>query len=109
MADNRSLVWDDDHRGKPPQDKKPAAKAPATDGFVRVRRETGGRGGKTVTTVSDLGMAPPQLEELARELKRSLGTGGAVDKFTIVIQGDVRDRLEALLTAKGYKVKRAGG
>lgn len=109
MPNDRSLVWDDDHRGKPPQQQKPAAKAPPSDGFVRVRRETGGRGGKTVTTISDLGMAPPQLEELARELKRSLGTGGAVEQLTIVIQGDVRDRVEALLTAKGYKVKRAGG
>lgn len=103
------VVWDDDYRGRPPAPRNSGPKRPPNDGWVRIRRETGGRGGKTVTTIFGLDMAPPQIEELARELKKKLGVGGAVDGFTVVIQGDHRDKIEAFLVAKGMKVKRAGG
>ena len=103
------VVWDDDFRGRPPAPRSKGPKAPPNDGFVRIRRETGGRGGKTVTTIAGLVGAPAQIEELARELKKKLGVGGAVDGFVVVIQGDHRDKIEAWLTAKGMKVKRAGG
>jgi len=103
------LVWDDDHRGPPPQPASRTPRVPAGDGVVRIRRQVAGRGGKTVTTIDGLGLAPPQLDALARELKQKLGCGGAVDGFVIVLQGDRRERAEALLQAKGYVVKRAGG
>jgi translation initiation factor 1 len=108
------MVWDDDRGGSQPHARrrdgqKAAPKRPPVDEFVRIRRETGGRGGKTVTTIFGLDMAPPQIEELARELKKKLGVGGAVDGFTVVIQGDHRDRIEAWLVERGMKVKRAGG
>ncbi|MFO1054660.1 MAG: hypothetical protein U1F36_20750 [Planctomycetota bacterium] len=108
MASHR-IVWDDDFRGRPPQPRRPDRAPPPGDGFVRIRRETGGRGGKTVTTIQGLAMAPAQMEELARELKKKLGVGGAVDGLIVVIQGDHRDRIEAWLVEKGMKVKRAGG
>jgi translation initiation factor 1 len=79
------------------------------DGIVRVRREVKGRGGKTVTTISGLGLATDALRELAGELKRRCGTGGAVKDGVIEIQGDHRDALVALLEARGHTVKRAGG
>ena len=106
---NSRLVWDDDHRGPPP--KAPASKSqpPPSDGVVRIQRRVGGRGGKTVTTIDGLGLAPPQLDPLARELKKKFGCGGAVEGFTIVLQGDLREQVETVLTAKGYTVKRAGG
>ena len=106
---SRHVVWDDDFRGRPPGPKRTGPKPPPNDGFVRIRRETGGRGGKTVTTIQGLDMAPAQIEELARELKKKLGVGGAVDGFVVVIQGDHRDKVEAYLVQKGMKVKRAGG
>jgi translation initiation factor 1 len=105
----RRIVWDDDHRGRPPP-RRPASARPAPgDGVVRIRRETGGRGGRTITRVVGLGLSVAELEALARDWKRSLGVGGAIDGFDIVIQGDCRDRLEALLAARGRTVKRAGG
>ncbi len=54
-------------------------------------------------------MAPPQLEDLARELKKRLGCGGAVEGLVVVLQGDRREQIEVFLGAKGYVVKRAGG
>ena len=87
---------------------KHATSAPA-DGFVRVRREKKGRGGKTVTTVSGVAMGNKELKALASELKRKCGSGGSVSDEVIEIQGDHVDRVMAELVAKGLKVKRSGG
>jgi translation initiation factor 1 len=76
---------------------------------VRIRRETQGRGGKTVTTISGLGLASDALRDLASDLKRRCGTGGAVKDWVIEIQGDHREAIVAELEQRGYKVKLAGG
>lgn len=83
--------------------------APAGDGVVRVRRETKGRGGKTVTTVSGVPLAGDALRELASELKRRCGTGGTVKDGIIEIQGDHRETVAAELSRRGFTAKRAGG
>jgi translation initiation factor 1 len=87
--------------------KKPSA--PRGDGIVRVRRETGGRGGKTITGIYGVALAEAKLKDLAGELKRLCGTGGTVKDGTIEIQGDHRDKIVAALEQRGYTVKRAGG
>lgn len=79
------------------------------DGIVRVGRQTKGRRGKGVTTVSGVPLARAELEELARRLKRACGSGGTVRDGVIEIQGDHRDRLVSLLAERGWTVKRAGG
>ena len=73
---------------------------------VRVGRETKGRRGKGVTTISDVPLDEAGLSELAARLKQSCGTGGTVRDGRIEIQGDQRDRLAAELEALGYRVKR---
>jgi translation initiation factor 1 len=90
-----------------PSSTKPGA--PRGDGIVRVRRETGGRGGKTVTAVYGVALAEAKLKDLAGELKRLCGTGGTVKDGTIEIQGDHRERIVAALEKRGYTVKLAGG
>ena len=47
----------------------------AGDGIARIRRETGGRGGKTVTTVTGLALDEPALVALSKRLKAACGTG----------------------------------
>ena len=84
-------------------------KPEAGDGIVRVRRESKGRRGKTVTTASGVALDAEALSALAGELKRRCGTGGAVKDGVIEIQGDHRDTIVAELEARGYRVKRAGG
>lgn len=79
------------------------------DGIVRIRREVKGHAGKTVTTVTGLALSEAGLKALATELKRQCGTGGTVKDGIILIQGDHRNTLLALLEKKGYKVKLAGG
>ena len=76
---------------------------------VRVGRETKGRRGKGVTTVSDVPLDEAGLLDLAAKLKQRCGTGGTVKDGRIEIQGDQRDRLVAELETLGYTVKRVGG
>ena len=74
-----------------------------------MRRETQGRGGKTVTTVSGVGLASDELLALAGDLKRRCGTGGSVKDYVIEIQGDHREAVVAELEKRGFAVKLAGG
>jgi translation initiation factor 1 len=80
---------------------KPAEKQGPARAVVRLERK--GRGGKEVTVVEKLGLAPAELEAWAKALKQALGTGGAVDGEAIVLQGDVRPRLEAILRERGVR------
>ncbi|MGD9946936.1 MAG: translation initiation factor Sui1 [Desulfobulbus sp.] len=79
------------------------------DGIVRVGRQTKGRKGSGVTTVSGLALTPEQLRKLAGQLKKQCGAGGAIKEGVIEIQGEHRDTLVNALEKLGYTVKRAGG
>jgi translation initiation factor 1 len=68
-----------------------------------VRLERKQRRGKEVTVVDKLALAPRELEKWCRELKQALGCGGVVEGDMIVLQGDLRQRLPALLTARGVR------
>jgi translation initiation factor 1 len=86
-----------------------AAGNPAGDGVARVRRESKGRGGKTVTTISGLAVPADQLRELAGALKRRCGTGGTLKAGVIEIQGEHVASLLEELSKRGYTAKRSGG
>jgi translation initiation factor 1 len=85
---------------------RPAASG---DGIVRIRRESKGRGGKTVTMIEGIPLPQDQLKSLARELKKRCGVGGSTHGEVIEIQGDVRDVVKGELERRGYQVKLAGG
>jgi translation initiation factor 1 len=78
-----------------------------SDGVVRIFREKGGRGGKTMTVVR--GLAAADLNAVASDLKRHCGAGGAVKDGTVEIQGDHREKIASRLQSKGYRVLLAGG
>lgn len=72
---------------------------------VKLRIEKKGRGGKIVTVLYGLPENPDFLEGLAKDLKKSLGTGGSVVGATIELQGEWRERLHVLLPSKNLSVK----
>lgn len=97
---------------KMPTGKPPApSKGPVLpdDGVIRLFREKGGRGGKTVTVIRGLPNNPRELEARAQELKRLCGAGGNLKDGVIEIQGDHREKISEKLTSLGYRVKLAGG
>jgi translation initiation factor 1 len=87
--------------------KRPAPSA--GDGIVRLRRETKGRGGKTVIVITGLPGDEASLQKIAGELKRRCGAGGTCKDGVIEIQGDHLETLMAELSNRGFIVKRAGG
>jgi translation initiation factor 1 len=79
------------------------------DGWVRLWRVKGGRGGKTATVITGVAGSADDLDALAVELRRAVGAGGAVRDGAIEIQGDHRERLQQRLVTLGFHVKLAGG
>jgi translation initiation factor 1 len=79
------------------------------DGNVKVRRETKGRGGKTVTTVTGLPLTKADLATLLKDLKRVCGTGGTEKDGVLEIQGDHCEAVMGELSKRGIRSKRAGG
>lgn len=83
----------------------PAATSQDARGPARavVRYQRAGRRGKEATLVEKLGLDPAALEAWCRALKQALGCGGTVEGDALVLQGDQRARLPALLTARGVR------
>jgi translation initiation factor 1 len=81
----------------------------ASDGYAKVRRETKGRKGKGVVTITGLGIDLKALKELAKKLKKTCGSGGSVVGDVIEVQGDKREQIKQVLESNGYKVKFIGG
>lgn len=79
------------------------------DGIARVRRESKGRGGKTVTTISGVPLELEALSSLASALKKRCGCGGALKDGVIEIQGDHVELLLSELAARGFRAKKSGG
>ena len=79
-------------------------------GRVDIRRETGNRGGKTVTVIDGfVGIGLPEKESLAKKMRNACGCGGTVKDGAIEIQGDQREKIAAILTEAGFRPVFAGG
>jgi translation initiation factor 1 len=85
------------------------ASVPQGDGTARVGRSSKGRGGKTVTEVRGLALAPDALADLGKRLRTACGAGGTVKDGVLEVQGDNVERVMVWLQQQGHKVKRVGG
>jgi translation initiation factor 1 len=75
-------------------------------GRVILRKETAHRGGKAVIVIYDF---PPtvtqsELEDLAKHLRQSIGTGGTVRDRTVEIQGEHAPKIRSILEKAGWCV-----
>lgn len=79
-------------------------------GRVDIKRETGNRGGKTVTVVSGfVGIGLSEKEQLAKKMRAACGCGGTVKDGQIEIQGDQRETVARILSEAGFRPVFAGG
>lgn len=72
--------------------------------IVRIDRRQ--RAGKQVTLVEGFVGTAADLAALAKTLKTKCGVGGTAKDGEITIQGDLRDKVPALLQSMGYNAKR---
>jgi len=72
--------------------------------IVRIDRRQ--RAGKQVTLVEGFIGTSDDLSALAKTLKTRCGVGGTAKDGEITIQGDLRDKVTALLISLGYNAKR---
>lgn len=98
-------------RDRLPQAPDPPEPPPRTSSASRgktypravVRLERTGRGGKEVTVVEHLDIPAADRDKWLKSLKSALGCGGVVEGESLVLQGDHRKRLPAILTSRGVK------
>lgn len=72
--------------------------------IVRIDRRR--RASKQVTLIEGFKGSGDDLAALAKTLKVKCGVGGSAKDGEITIQGDLRDKVTALLTSMGYGAKR---
>jgi len=69
---------------------------------LRIRLDTRMRAGKCVTMVEGFTGTSTDLEALGKKMKAFCGTGGTVKDGSILIQGDLQDKLLLWLAKNGY-------
>ncbi|MDQ6472876.1 translation initiation factor [Flavobacterium sp. LHD-80] len=67
------------------------------------------RKGKATTIIEGYEGSDEDFKVLAKEIKTKLSVGGTFKDASIIIQGDYRDKIMAILKEKGFKTKRVGG
>lgn len=73
---------------------------------LHVSVEKKGRNGKIATIIDGLSVLEyDAVEELAKYIKKKLGTGGSCRGDEILIQGNVREKVVELLKEKGFLVR----
>lgn len=69
---------------------------------LKVQLDTRHRAGKVVTLITGFAGRTDDLELLGKKLKASCGTGGSTKEGQVIIQGDYKVKIIALLKSWGY-------
>lgn len=99
---------DPDHKYEYEQEEAAETLPPAKQ-RLRVWIDRKQRKGKEVTLITDFVGTDDDLKALGKVLKTKCGVGGSAKDGEIIIQGNHRDKVLAILETLGYSAKKAGG
>ncbi|MEE0978297.1 MAG: translation initiation factor [Muribaculaceae bacterium] len=86
-------------------EESPAEEIKGKSATLNIFFEKKGRGGKQATIITGFQCGDDELKTIAATIKQKLGTGGSARGGEILIQGDRRKELPALLQGMGFKTK----
>ncbi len=89
----------------PPSDNQTTKQPSKQKEALHVLIEKKGRGGKTATIIEGFEIPDDEIDEIARTLRKKLGTGGSARGGEILIQGDRKADAVRMLKEMGFKVK----
>lgn len=77
-------------------------------GPIKIRRETKGRGGKTVTVIFDMPFTKSEAKKVMKDLQALVACGASLGEGTIELQGDAKEKAIVYFSKKGLKAIQAG-
>lgn len=109
MSNSRS-VWNDEMGGDQRKKKSASSSGPVDSSKVelKVRRLTSGKG-RTVIEIKGLPNNAEWCKDLAKKLKKSMGTGGTYKADYIEIHGEKIEDVTSLLDKWNLNWKKTGG
>ena len=104
------IVWSDEHGDLRKKKNNGDAKAPVNEAdlLLKIRRLTSGKG-RAVIEITGLPSNKKWCQKLAKDLKKSLGVGGAYKNDFIEVHGEKLDEVKKILEEKGLNFKQTGG
>lgn len=100
-----NIVYSTDPDFNPEQNREEQETLPPQQQNLLVFLDKKNRSGKSVTIISGFEGTENDLAELGKFLKVRCGAGGSAKDGEIIVQGDFREKITAILKEKGYKVK----
>ncbi len=86
-------------------EQEPTETLPLEKQNLRIKLDKRNRNGKAVTLITGFVGTTGDLKTLAKQLKTACGVGGSEKDGEILIQGDHREKVLALLLRAGYKAR----
>ncbi|MBK24781.1 MAG: stress response translation initiation inhibitor YciH [Halobacteriovorax sp.] len=109
MSNDNKLVWSDEE-GDLRKKKSEAKEQSVDDSTVEllIKRLTTGKG-RTVIEITGLPNNKSWCKKLAKDLKKSLGVGGAYKNDFIEVHGEKLEDVKSFLSKKSLSFKQIGG